>query len=110
MTETNTEVNTTETTGAEAVVDNGSVNLEIVDLQNAVIIIDAAAKRGAFEGPELEKVGKIRNKLARFADAAFAAQQQNSNPDATVTDASATEEVVTEAVAEKPAKRKASKK
>jgi len=38
----------------------------IVDLQNVVKIIDAAAERGAFKGSELTAVGAVRDKVASF--------------------------------------------
>jgi hypothetical protein len=38
----------------------------IVDLQNALRIIDAAAERGAFRGGELTAVGATRDRFAAF--------------------------------------------
>ena len=38
----------------------------LVDLQNALRIIDAAAERGAFRGNELSSVGTVRDKIASF--------------------------------------------
>jgi hypothetical protein len=38
----------------------------IVDLQNALRIIDAAAERGAFRGSELTAVGATRDRFAAF--------------------------------------------
>jgi hypothetical protein len=43
--------------------------ITIVDLQNAIRIIDAAAERGAFRGSELSMVGMVRDRYARFLDA-----------------------------------------
>jgi hypothetical protein len=40
----------------------------IVDLQNALKIIDAAAERGAFRGNELTAVGTVRDKINAFLD------------------------------------------
>lgn len=41
----------------------------IVDLQNALKIIDAAAERGAYRGNELTAVGAVRDKIQAFLDA-----------------------------------------
>lgn len=40
--------------------------INIIDLQNAVKIIDAAAERGAFKGNELSSVGVVRDRIASF--------------------------------------------
>jgi len=48
----------------------------IVDLQNALRIIDAAAERGAFKGNELTAVGATRDKFAAF----LAAVQPDGKP------------------------------
>lgn len=37
-----------------------------IDIQACVRIIDIVVKRGAFNGEEMEEVGKLRNKLARY--------------------------------------------
>jgi hypothetical protein len=58
MSETNTE-----TAPAE------QATIGIVDLQNALKIIDAAAERGAFRGNELTAVGAVRDKFQAFLDA-----------------------------------------
>jgi hypothetical protein len=58
------EVNNTEATEEAA-----PVQLSLADLAAVVQIIDAASKRGAFEGAELESVGGVRNRLAAFVDA-----------------------------------------
>lgn len=48
----------------------------VVDLQNAVKIIDHAAEQGAFKGWQvIEQVIAVRNKLNAFVTAALAAQQ-----------------------------------
>jgi hypothetical protein len=41
----------------------------IVDLQNVVQIIDAAAERGAFRGNELASVGSVRDRIDAFVKA-----------------------------------------
>ncbi len=58
------EVNTTEATEEAA-----PVQLSLADLSAAVQIIDAASKRGTFEGAELESVGGVRNRLIAFVEA-----------------------------------------
>jgi hypothetical protein len=50
----------------------------IVDLQNALRIIDAAAERGAFKGSELTAVGATRDRFAAF----LAAVQPDAKPPA----------------------------
>ena len=40
--------------------------LKLSDLQQTLQIIDAAAVRGAFRGPELTGVGTVRDRLAAF--------------------------------------------
>lgn len=40
----------------------------IVDLQNLLKIVDAAAERGAFRGNELTAVGTVRDKVQTFLD------------------------------------------
>lgn len=43
--------------------------ITLVDLQNALRIIDIAAERGAFKGSELSSVGSVRDKISVFLDA-----------------------------------------
>lgn len=58
------------------------MELSVVELQNVVKIIDTCAQRGAFEGEELEAVGKVRNKIAEFVEKAIAnAQEAESQSD-----------------------------
>jgi len=45
--------------------------ITLVDLQNALRIIDVSAERGAFKGGELTSVGTIRDKLALFLEASL---------------------------------------
>jgi hypothetical protein len=40
--------------------------INLVDLQNVVRVIDAAAERGAFKGNELTIVGGVRDKIVAF--------------------------------------------
>jgi hypothetical protein len=42
--------------------------ITLVDLQNALRIIDFAAERGAFKGGELSSVGSVRDKIATFLE------------------------------------------
>lgn len=65
------EVNNTEATEEAA-----PVQLSLADLAAVVQIIDAASKRGAFEGSELESVGGVRNRLAAFVDASQPAPEE----------------------------------
>jgi hypothetical protein len=48
--------------------------LQIRDLALAVNVIDLCAKRGAFEGPEMEQVGGLRGRLAAFVKASLPEQ------------------------------------
>ena len=43
--------------------------LSLNDIAAVVQIIDVVTKRGAFEGPELEAVGVLRNRFAKFIEA-----------------------------------------
>ena len=45
------------------------VQLGLNDIAAAVQIIDVVTKRGAFEGGELEAVGVLRNRFAKFVEA-----------------------------------------
>lgn len=44
--------------------------LSLNDIQTLVQIIDICSKRGGFEGPELEAVGSLRNRVVAFLQAA----------------------------------------
>ena len=60
------EVNTTETeVGTEE-----QVQLSLKDIATMVQVIDICSKRGGFEGPELEAVGGLRNRIVTFLNAA----------------------------------------
>jgi hypothetical protein len=72
----------------------------VVDLQNAVKIIDHAADQGAFKGWQvIEQVIAVRNKLNAFVTAALAAQQAEQDAADAAT-----------AAAETPAPKKVTKK
>ena len=72
------EVNNTEATEEAA-----PVQLSLADLAAVVSIIDATTKRGAFEGPELETVGAVRNRFAAFVQAQQAANAEAEGATAT---------------------------
>jgi len=61
------EVNTTET---EVSTEEQQVQLSLKDISTMVQIIDICSKRGGFEGPELEAVGGLRNRIVTFLNAA----------------------------------------
>lgn len=44
--------------------------INLTDLQNILVVFDLASNRGAFRGNELEPVGQLYNKIARFVQAA----------------------------------------
>lgn len=46
------------------------VQLSLQDIATMVQIIDICSKRGGFEGPELEAVGGLRNRVVTFLNAA----------------------------------------
>lgn len=58
----------TEVTETAAPADAGAPppELKLSDLQHTLQIIDVAATRGAFRGPELSGVGTVRDRLAAF--------------------------------------------
>ena len=53
--------------------------LSLNDITACVSIIDIVTKRGAFEGSEMADVGAVRNRLAKFLEAAKAAQTPPSD-------------------------------
>ena len=71
------EVNNTEATEEAA-----PVQLSLADLSAAVQIIDAASKRGTFEGSELETVGGVRNRFAAFLQASQPAEEAPAEEEA----------------------------
>lgn len=58
-----------EKTNPEETIETPEVQLSLADLAAVVQIIDITTKRGAFEGPELETIGAVRNRFAAFVDA-----------------------------------------
>jgi len=62
---------------------NQGLLVTLADLDLIRQIIDLAASRGAFKGPELSDVGRVYNKLSAFLDLAAAqaqAEQEAANP------------------------------
>lgn len=52
------------------------VQLSLNDIAAVVQIIDVVTKRGAFEGTELEAVGILRNRFAKFVESKQPAPEQ----------------------------------
>ena len=52
--------------------------LSLQDIATVVQIIDIVSRRGGFEGPELESVGGLRNRVVAFLNAASEAQGQEA--------------------------------
>ena len=61
-------------TNVEAPVEEG-VQLSLQDIATMVQIIDLCSKRGGFEGPELETVGALRNRVVAFLNEASKGQE-----------------------------------
>ena len=62
---------------------NQGLLVTLADLDLIRQIIDLAATRGAFKGPELSDIGRVYNKLTAFLDLAVAqaqAEQEAANP------------------------------
>ena len=51
------------------------VQLSLQDIATMVQIIDLCSKRGGFEGPELEAVGGLRNRVVTFLNEASKGQE-----------------------------------
>jgi len=79
------EVNTT-----EAPTEAAQVQLGLADIAAVVQIIDITTKRGAFEGPELEAVGAVRNRFEAFVQA-HQAETEGTEPSAVAEDGSEVE-------------------
>lgn len=77
-----------EKTNPEETIETPEVQLSLADLAAVVQIIDITTKRGAFEGPELETIGAVRNRFAAFVDA-----QQKVNESEKTNSASTTDEI-----------------
>ena len=63
------EVNTAEEVVVDAPEGGEQPQLSLQDLATVVQIIDICSKRGGFEGPELEAVGGLRNRVVAFVNA-----------------------------------------
>lgn len=57
------------------------VQLSLNDIAAVVQVIDVVTKRGAFEGSELEAVGLLRNRFAKFVDAKMPKQEAEDAAD-----------------------------
>jgi len=66
------------------------VQLGLQDIATMVQIIDLCSKRGGFEGPELEAVGSLRNRVVKFLEAA--APKGEDQPEGEVPEVESTEE------------------
>ena len=53
-----------------------AVQLSLQDIATMVQIIDICSKRGGFEGPELEAVGGLRNRVVAFLNEASKGQEE----------------------------------
>lgn len=51
------------------------IQLSLADLQAIVRVVDVAAERGAFKGPELTAVGTVRDKIANFITSSTASDK-----------------------------------
>ena len=67
--------------------------INITDLQNVLVVIDLASNRGAFRGQELEPVGQLYKKIAKFVQAALPPQPAEAPTDAPA-DTTATDQTV----------------
>ena len=54
--------------------------LVVTDLVDCVKVIDICSKRGAFEGSELEAVGKLRSRLVTFLNHMMPKGEEESEP------------------------------
>jgi len=55
-----------------------AVQLSLQDIATMVQIIDICSKRGGFEGPELEAVGGLRNRVVAFLNEASKGQEEGA--------------------------------
>ena len=83
------EVNTTET---EVGTEEQQVQLSLKDIATMVQIIDICSKRGGFEGPELEAVGGLRNRIVTFLNAASKGAENVPEGEVPVVEEAASEE------------------
>ena len=83
------EVNTTET---EVGTEEQQVQLSLKDIATMVQIIDICSKRGGFEGPELEAVGGLRNRIVTFLNAASKGSENVPEGEVPVAEESESEE------------------
>ena len=57
---------TDQNTAAPAAAPAEQVQLSLIDLQNLAGVVDLASRRGAFRAEEMETIGSVFNKLAKF--------------------------------------------
>ena len=62
------------------------VQLSLQDIATMVQIIDICSKRGGFEGPELESVGGLRNRVVTFLNAASKGAENTPEGEVPVTE------------------------
>lgn len=77
---------------------NSAPQINIADLATAVNIIDHASSKGAFTGPDIEIVGKTRNRIHAFVEANLPSQEQTSEDGKESSDAGTHTETVAEPV------------
>jgi|TARA_B110000908_G_scaffold17191_1_gene19333 hypothetical protein len=68
------------------------VNLSLQDIATCVQVIDICSKRGGFEGPEMEAVGGLRNRIVKFLEANKAAEGEQPEGQVPVADAEVAED------------------
>jgi hypothetical protein len=68
----------TTTEEEEVTTQEEGVQLGLNELAGAIKIIDVCSERGAFKGPELEEVGRLRGRLAQFIEANAPKQEEGS--------------------------------
>ena len=66
----------TEEVQTQAAEQQAAPSLGLGDLAAMVQVIDVVCERGAFKGPELESVGMLRGRIAKFIDANKPAAQE----------------------------------
>lgn len=57
------------------------MELSVNDIANTVQIIDECARRGAFQGAEMQSIGAVRDKLAAFVDHHRPEEQPDEAPE-----------------------------
>lgn len=78
---------------------NSGIGLSLMDLRNVITIIDVASERGAWKGPELSKIGSVREKFVEVITA-LSPEEVKQEGEATETEVTETEVTETEAAPE----------